>query len=85
MAICDACNLEMLEADGCLNPDWTTQPFGHESIFTDDPLIEPPAHCHDCGCRRNNRHHPGCCVAWCHDCDEQRLFCDHATDDEHDT
>ena len=72
-ATCRACLRSMATADSC---DPTQRegvaPFGQEMP---GEQWTPPAHCHDCAVSPGGAHHPGCCVAWCNNCEQQRLLC----------
>lgn len=78
-AVCPACRADMTEAFSCLleqRPGVTF--YGQDAPGADwyAALVEGlPARCRDCQVALGGVHHPGCCIAQCLTCDEQRLVC----------
>lgn len=79
MAICQFCNGEMLEVDGCTynvlelsngRRAWRIK-AGEE-----DGWIEPGERCNDCGALYGHYHHYGCDVEKCPFCGHQLITCD---------
>ena len=78
MAVCDACQLEMLEAASC-TVDVPARRYGDESPYL--PLSTGDR-CRDCGVVKGGVHHPGCIVAECNECAQQFVLCDGTDCDE---
>lgn len=83
MAICGTCNGEMLAVLTCLAEQRPNVTYYGQDINADwyrDLAPTLPSRCRDCGVAHGGLHHPGCCVAQCTRCDDQRLGC--GCDDE---
>ncbi len=88
MAVCTACDQEMLQAESCTleayegetesrvryDPEWLS-PW---------PEMPPDHRCHDCGVRPGAIHHPGCDMERCPKCEGQAISCDCNYEDEDD-
>ena len=72
MAICEACNREMLTADGCGMSHVTINGKLYERIKGGSWY----GRCHDCGAKRNQYHHSGCDAEICPACGGQLISCD---------
>lgn len=79
------CQLEMLEADGCLITYLIFYgghvkpriPYGMETRFDSTYVDEIQGQrCHDCGCKPGKLHHLGCDMEECPVCHGQLLSCD---------
>lgn len=81
MAICDSCNGEMLEADGCTDKYVVYDDdrgierirFGDEMRFGGETFN---GRCPDCNVKVGEFHHPGCDIEECPRCGRQLLSCD---------
>jgi hypothetical protein len=69
--ICPACHGLIGPTFACVEREGVTT-FGQD---IEDQGIEPGDRCRDCGVIDGGIHHVHCCVAWCTDCDHQRLCC----------
>ena len=74
MAVCDACNQEMLTAATC---------YFNKLLLKNGDIIPRRRYdgstgerCGDCGVEINGYHHPGCDQAECTICNGQESFCD---------
>ena len=86
MALCRACNGEMLTADDCPANRIIEYADGVKLPATTYHFSEPSGRCHDCGIKHGNYHHFGCDVERCPRCGDQLISCDclFADDDDDD-
>lgn len=76
MAICDACNKEMLAFTSCDLEQILVEGVVYDRIRHGDETCRWNApNCHDCGVPRSGLHHPGCDVEECPDCGMQLISC----------
>lgn len=77
MAICNACDREMLDGKSCgleRTPPWDAEQLPH--------ILQPgwatqPWNCPDCNTPPGGRHHLGCDMKRCADCGWQAISCAH--------
>lgn len=74
MAICEACNREMLIADSCLERGEGI-PYGQETVWAEYNIRRLPTRCHDCNVKLGSFHHTGCDVEECALCHNQLISC----------
>lgn len=76
MAVCTLCNQEMITAVGC-DPSLRVgvTRYGRDDDAVWYWALKLPGRCRDCGVRKGAAHHPGCCIAGCTACGEQRMVC----------
>jgi hypothetical protein len=75
MAICTACNCDMLLVDDCSDNRTIKYADGLELPSSTYHFNEPNGRCHDCGIKHGNYHHDGCDVEQCPRCKEQLISC----------
>ena len=78
MAICEACNREMLTADGCGMSHVTINGKLYKRIKRGarrDMFPTWYGRCHDCGAKRGQYHHAGCDSEACPACGGQLIGC----------
>jgi hypothetical protein len=81
MAICSACDQEMLTAQSCTHVFAKTAsgtpmrriPYGLSAGWDDDDVVA--RRCHDCGVGKGGIHHPGCDMERCPSCHRQMIGC----------
>lgn len=78
MAVCEACNREMLKANGCTFKYVQTfsGKYYKRMLVGEEGWINPGGRCGDCGAKYGNYHHPGCDVERCPICGGQIISCD---------
>jgi len=80
MAICELCEGEMLEVDGCMSTvfkrNGATCPRIKYGDEPDDWGANCDYRCHDCNAAAGNYHHVNCDVERCPKCDDQLIRCD---------
>lgn len=59
--------------------DTTAYRYGDEPAYAQGGPL--PDRCGDCAVAHGGLHHPGCCIAQCSTCGQQRFGCDCDTDD----
>ena len=82
MAGCAACKGDMLKVDGCGKVPVDTKDgkrhapikYGNE-VYPDGWKPEVDQRCHDCNCKQQHYHHPGCDVERCPACSGQLISC----------
>lgn len=82
MAVCDWCELDMAEAGGCDQRDYTIAgevyqpiPYGAERRWQETEW-KPLPRCHDCNVVVGRLHHPGCDGEECPRCHWQAIGCE---------
>lgn len=84
MVMCEYCEREMLDADGCRTvkvvfPDKTALDpvlFGSEpDKWYDESAVKEEVRCGDCACKLGYPHHSGCDVERCPKCGGQLISC----------
>jgi hypothetical protein len=74
MAICEACNREMLTADSCSERQGHI-PYGLETVWAKYKIHILPDRCDDCNVKLGSFHHLECDMEECPNCHEQILSC----------
>lgn len=74
MAVCEACDKEMLVANSC-NQQEIMFPDGQSLPVIKAQFLTPDVRCRDCNVVDGGIHHPGCDQEKCPRCGEQLIFC----------
>lgn len=74
-AVCECCGREMNR--GCRRHWYVIDGRKYEALKYGDPMEnlpdDAPEHCHDCGARKGEYHHPGCDMERCPKCGAQMI------------
>lgn len=79
--ICEDCQQEMLNCDGCTKSELTF-PDGTTLKRLTKHYNESTGRCHDCNAKHGQFHHLGCDVETCPKCNQQLLMCGCLTNEE---